>query len=306
MVSDNFFISVIIPTYNGSQKIVRCLNALAKQTRLPNEVIVVIDGSTDDTQEILNALKIDLNIQVIVQDNLGRSASRNSGVGKAKGNLLIYFDDDIRPSSESIERHVNVHAKNQSIVISGQILEDTSLSDKDIFRFKAYLSQKWTSKYHEGINQLSHKNLFLTAANLSVRKEDFEKLGGFDSRLKDAEDFDLAMRALNAGMNVLFDKSNIAWHDDVITCKAYIQRQKQYQGAYNKLIQINPSYKDLVGERKLNLNFLKRSIYFVLSWKFWVDQIDKNRLTILPKKIRYRFYDIVITGLSKIYPNRIS
>ena len=299
----NVLVSAIIPTYNGRNKIITCLNGLATQSRKPDEVIVVIDGSTDDTKEVLTKYSGFPVLKIIEKENRGRATSRNVGASNANGNLFIFFDDDIRASNNVIERHIEFHSTHSNSLASGQILEDPTLSTSDIFQFKAHLSKKWTSKYKEGINKLKLNDLFLTAANFSIRKTDFYSLGGFNEKLSDAEDFELGFRALQSGFDIYFDKDNIAWHDDVITCKKYIARQRQYNKAHQDLAKIIIDIDKGFQKRSLKINLFKRLVFSFFSHSFWVKMIDSELLTFLPKFVRYQLYDWVITGLGKVYPN---
>src|SRR5262245_26527586 len=103
-------VSVIVPTYNGAHKILSLLRALEKQTRLPEEVIVVIDGSTDGTSDLLRQNTFALpGLRIIEQLNGGRSKVRNRGAKEAKSELLIFFDDDTVPTEACIEHHLLHH-----------------------------------------------------------------------------------------------------------------------------------------------------------------------------------------------------
>ena|SRR5687768_18307649 len=100
-------ISVIIPSYNGAHKIMEVLRALEKQTVMPDEVVVVLDGSTDNTGEMLKSQLFNFkNFKVVWQKNGGRAKVRNFGVKQVNGDLLIFLDDDMRPEPEIGRAHV--------------------------------------------------------------------------------------------------------------------------------------------------------------------------------------------------------
>lgn len=86
-------ISVIVPVYNGEKTITRCLKSIFNQTLKPREVVVVNDGSTDRTADILKEFSVQ--IQVINQPNRGASAARNRGAAAATTALIIFCDADI-------------------------------------------------------------------------------------------------------------------------------------------------------------------------------------------------------------------
>lgn len=86
------FTSVIIPTFNAAVSLVRCLESVFQQTYTHREVIVVDDGSTDDTADVL--LKYANRVTYVSQENLGPSAARNHGLNLARGDLVAFLDAD--------------------------------------------------------------------------------------------------------------------------------------------------------------------------------------------------------------------
>lgn len=293
-------ISIVVPTFNGSAKISVLLEALLKQSEPDFELIVVNDGSTDNTVEVVKSYESKFgNLKIISQKNGGRSVVRNRGVNESSGEVLIFYDDDMEPAPNSIERHKLFHQQFVGIAGGNQV-EEESPEKTDIQNYKAILTNTWIQKYPEGVTELEYSNLFLTAANCSVRRSVFLELNGFDERLTDAEDFDFAYRALEKGISVFFDKSNRAIHHDLITARAYIKRLRQYRAAHEKLYLLYP-------ERKKNVmrsrNFLKRAIYYLLAWPSLVKLMDEEFFqNLLPKRIRFKFYSLVIQALAVEFP----
>jgi glycosyltransferase involved in cell wall biosynthesis len=298
------FLSIIIPTYNGAQKVVHALRALETQSYVNFEVIVVIDGSTDGTAKVLQQQTFELDLIVIEQPNGGRSVSRNIGAKTAKGDLLIFFDDDIRPISQCVEIHVAHHdIKPQSILV-GSPLEDKYLSKTDLQKYKAFLSRKWmhiVSREEQPI-----VSPFITAANCSMSKELFFELSGFDERLNDAEDFDLAVRAFKNAVPIYVSTKAIGWHDDFISCVSYVKRQREYRRSHEMLKQVKPDlYATTIERQSSKIGWIKKSVYQFFSHKIWVLIVDRfNILLVLPRKLRYLIYDLIITGLSVHFPHR--
>ena len=85
------FVSVIIPTYNGKQRIGNVLESLVKQTYHDFEILILIDGSTDGTGEYLQQNNFGSELAIYSQENKGRAAIRNKGAKKASGHLLLFF-----------------------------------------------------------------------------------------------------------------------------------------------------------------------------------------------------------------------
>lgn len=300
-------VSVIIPTYNGVQKVQNTIRALEWQTYKAFEVIIVVDGSLDNTVKVLQKQQFILpNFQIIEQNNRGRSGSRNRGAKEASGELLVFFDDDMRPLPDCIQRHVKHHQQHSQTLGVGNVPEDFAKMETDFQRYKAHLSRKWVEPLKANNGLIPPDKPFLTAANFSISKDLFWQLGGFDKNLTDAEDFDLAVRASWVHVPIYFLNEAIAWHDDFITCRSYIQRQRQYRVANQTLRKLKPALYLHQDQYIYNeATNLKRLIYNLLSHRFWVKLIDRTSfLQWLPRSVRYKLYSIIVTGLSIHFPNR--
>lgn len=301
-------ISVIIPTYNGAHKVMGVLRSLESQTLLPYEVIVVIDGSTDGTATMLKNEKIQLpNFKIVEQENKGRAAVRNRGAEEANGNLLIFLDDDMIALPELVAAYIDIHKKNNGIIVTGMLIDPNKDSKNDFLRFKSFLNDKWSPKiFDKTLVELGHT--YLTAGNLSITKNDFNRLNGFDEKLNDAEDFDLATRAKIFGYRLYYSNAAVAIHNDQEndTCENYIKRLKQYQEANIKLAILKP---ELYGKATIYTVAkpigIKKIIFEFFKGKFWINSVDKGWCRIFPKTLRYKLYDIIITANSiadsKIY-----
>ncbi len=300
-------ISVSIATYNGASKVIHVLHALEKQSYRDFEVIVVIDGSTDHTAEVLQRTSFDLpHFRYIEQENKGRSGSRNRGARESRGELLLFFDDDTRPLPDCIEKHLAHHALHPGTIAVGGVPEDYEKVTTDFQAYKAYLSRKWVEPLQANGGLMDAEKPFLTAANCSMPKALFEQLHGFDEQLTDAEDFDLATRASRQQIPMYYLHDAIAWHDDFLTCRRYVQRQRQYQVANQMLCRLKP---ELYGSQSQYVltegGGLKKLIYSFLSNRFFVNLIDKTPVfQLFPRSIRYRFYSLVVTGLAAYFPTK--
>ncbi|MES2838444.1 MAG: glycosyltransferase [Bacteroidota bacterium] len=303
-------VSVIIPTYNGAHKISNILQALTQQTYTDFETIVVIDGSTDNTQEVIESFKNKLpHLKVIVQENKGRGAVRNRGAKEANGDLFVFFDDDMIPLNNCIEEHIKHHQKFPNTINTGDLAEDSTKCKTDIQKYKAYLSGVWSKTLSGYIGKpLKKERIFITAANFSILKNTFETLNGFDENLNDIEDFDLAVRAYKANINMYYSYNAFAWHNEYITCQSYIKRQRQYSIAIDQLEKNKPElYSEFQSTKIKTPKGLKYLIFLFFAANFWIWTIDKcNWLIILPKKLRYKIYDLTITSNGVFFPNKIS
>ncbi|MEJ0054755.1 MAG: glycosyltransferase family A protein [Bacteroidota bacterium] len=129
-------ISIIVATFNGAGKIQGLLDALLCQSKPDFELIVVVDGSMDNTPEVIEAYREKFScLKLVIQPNKGRAGARNRGVEDATGDLLVFYDDDMIPGSDSVLRHLNFHNQYTGLVSGNPIeLEDSSKTDIRITR----------------------------------------------------------------------------------------------------------------------------------------------------------------------------
>ncbi|MEI8278498.1 MAG: glycosyltransferase [Bacteroidota bacterium] len=297
-------VSVIVPTYNGATKLPNLLAALEKQLFTDFEVIIVSDGSTDNTADVVKQYKSSLQIQFIHQENKGRSATRNKGTAIAKNELLVFFDDDMRPLPNCLEEHVKHHQQFPNCIVTGGLKEEITSTSTELFRYKSYLSSKWLVPLNDfATTPLSRDQIFVTTANFSIEKSLFNSIGGFEERLTDAEDYEFAVRAYKMNISLYFNNKAFAWHDDTITTVSYIIRQRQYAIAQAKLFTIHSDW--------LNEGFIKspykptgtKATFFKsFCSKAWINSIDNNSLKWLPQSIKYRLYDYIITANGVFFP----
>lgn len=289
-------VSVIVPTYNGAHKLPNILKALEEQTFHDFETLVVVDGSTDHTIELLEKSKFKLQqLKVIFQNNRGRAAVRNKGAAEASGDLLIFFDDDMRPMPDCVYEHIKHHENKLRSILVGSAIEDENLMKTDIQKYRLYLSLKWTGNTHKR----KLKTPYITGQNFSLSKNSFIELKGFDERLKDAEDYDLAIKAIKKNISIYIDPNIKAYHDDFITCSSYIKRQREYRNAQQELRRLKPDI-IILFERELKPKTgIKKLIIDLFASRNLVTAIDRENflLKILPKFLRYKIYDIIILSL---------
>jgi glycosyltransferase involved in cell wall biosynthesis len=115
--------SVVIPTYQRADAIVGAVMSALEQTVMMIEVIVVVDGSTDDTQAALAAVS-DPRLRVIVQDNQGAAAARNRGIDEARGRYIAFLDCDDRFLPHHLADLLPLVQQDDNVVAYGQVLAD--------------------------------------------------------------------------------------------------------------------------------------------------------------------------------------
>jgi len=301
-------VAVIIPTYNGAHKIMTALKALELQSFKADEVIVVVDGSTDDTIEQLQSNSFSLkNFKVIYQKNQGRAGVRNSGALQAQSELLMFLDDDMKPEPHWLKAHVEHHSKHKDSILTAAAIDVPVIDGTDFQKFKANLSSKWAKElevYND--NPIPNDKVFITAANFSLSKSLFEKIKGFDTILNDGEDFDLAIRSSRMNIPIYYNSKACAWHLEQNSCAYSIRRTRGYYHAGRVLLEQRPEiYEPIFGQRRNMAKGWKAQIFRLFCSRFWINSIDKNYWIWLPEKLRFKMYDIVLTANGILFPEKI-
>lgn len=115
--------SVIIVTFNRADDLKEALLSLTRQTRLPDEVIVVDNNSTDSTKEVAGEFKGPLNLEYVLETRQGIAYARNTGICRAKNELVVFTDDDCRPAPTWLEEIVKPFYGDPKIgQVGGEIL----------------------------------------------------------------------------------------------------------------------------------------------------------------------------------------
>jgi len=297
-------VSVIIPTYNGKERILHVLKSIERQTYQPSEVIVVIDGSVDGTGDLLRNSVVNISkLRIIEQENQGRARVRNNGADKASGELLVFIDDDMIASQGWLDAHVSHHSRYPGTIATGVEEDNEERYKHDFHDFIAWKHKEWNNiEFVEGYgNRYSKrpKNPYLTASNLSIPRNIFLQLGGFDGRLSDAEDYDLAVRALEQNIVVYYLLNAVAFNNTVNlpSCYDVIRRQRQYRLANSNLRQLKPDlYNKFPLRDGYKPSFAKRLIYKLFCGVWWIKSVDNEYWILLPRKVRFKFYDIIVTA----------
>lgn len=279
-------VSVIIPSYNGANHILQTLHSVANQTRKPHEVIVMVDGSKDETESLVSTHYP--NVRVYYQENKGRSGAKNSGANLAEGDLLLFVDDDVELEKGVIDLHWKHHARFEESLCVGRVKLNSS-DASDFMTYRSVVEESWYADLPEYPKPMAQDHLFVTAANLSIPRTLFDELNGFEEALTDGEDSDLGYRALKMGKHVFFQYNAVVWHEDVRTCKQYIERRREYERA--KIVTTAPS-------------FIKRGVYRLFATSLAVRLIDSERVLWLPRSFRFQVYSVVVWALSRYFPNK--
>ena len=187
-------VSVIIPVYNAQQLVKAALGSAVGQTYQDSEIIVVNDGSTDDTSRAVKNF-IDANrfatIRYIYQNNAGPSAARNRGIKESLGKYIAFLDSDDIWEQDKLAKQIGYMKKNnlKGLCCTGYNFVDESGVVTGTHRL-FYRSKS------EVLRALFTKNIVSTCSTVIANRECFDAVGLFDESLCVAEDWDMWIRII--------------------------------------------------------------------------------------------------------------
>jgi GT2 family glycosyltransferase len=205
-------LTIVIPTHQRREALAALLESLRPQLAAEPEgidVAVVVDGSTDGSAEYAAGLRYPVPIIVATQPNAGLAAARNRGLQEGEGELVWFLDDDMVAADGLVARHRRAHADGTSRLLMGPCPVPPELEVVPMVR-------EWAAEQYAELaaaGRLERAVHFL-AANTSGPRSTWLGVGGFDERFVGwgAEDYEIAVRLLAAGVEVAYDADAVAWH----------------------------------------------------------------------------------------------
>ena len=234
--------SVVIPTYERRDVVVRNVRALERQTERDFEALVVVDGSTDGTAEALRALRLSFPLTVIEQPNTGQAAARNVGAAAAQGDLLVFLDDDMEADPRLLAEHDRSQRQGVDLVLGHVPLHPDSPPN-----LLSWGTGLWAEMRRE---RLAAPGAEVRADDLltgqcSIARALFEELGGFDTSftrdgLFGGEDIDFGYRLLQAGRRVAFNSAAISHQLYDVDPRDYLRRAYEAGRSEQELVVKHP------------------------------------------------------------------
>jgi len=179
-------ISVIIPTYNRCDLLKRAINSVIKQTITPKEIIIVDNGSTDQTYQMVSSLFPEINY--FIEKKRGVSAARNKGILESKSKWIAFLDSDDAWKPTKLEKQMEYSSFNQD---KYRIIH----TDETWYRNKKFLNQLKKHKKSGGnIFKNSLQLCCISPSSVVLKKQIFEEYGLFDENLEVCEDYDMWIR----------------------------------------------------------------------------------------------------------------
>ena len=217
----NDLISVVIPAYNSEATILETINSVLQQTYGNFELIVINDGSTDKTLQLLETIK-DSRLKIYSYANGGLSTARNRGIAKAQGEYISFLDADDSWTSDKLESQLTALQKHPDAALAYSWV---------YFQYEtATDSYADTSSYFTGdiYAELLLKNFLHNGSNALIRNNVIKEIGCFDPKLKAVEDWDFYLRIAAKYNFVLVPKVQINYRQSASSMTGNIKRMEYY------------------------------------------------------------------------------
>jgi len=206
--------SVVVPAYNAEKSIGQCIKAVQAQSFKDFEIIVVDDGSSDRTAEIVKRFK---GVKLLQQQNAGPAKARNNGAKAAKGEIVVFTDSDCVPTMEWLEEMLKPFS--DAIVVGVQGRYKTKQGSLVARFIQLEIEQRYEKMLkHEFID-------FIGSYAAAYRQKVFEGMNGFDTSfpIASGEDTDLSFRIHKAGHRMVFNPKALVFHSHPESLLKYIK-----------------------------------------------------------------------------------
>ena len=258
-------VTIVIPTYNRADSLPKVLSKLLLQQEILNDIdiIVVDDGSTDDTKERVKEFveKFSVNIHYLYKQNTGASGARNLGIKKAQGEIILFLDSDIIPSEALISEHLKFHEKypQDNFALRGS----TKTSAEQLNTIRTVEIAEIEKETQNGTNaeyiELCWEDF--NSGNISLKKDFLLKNGLFDEEMSAFEDNELGYRLGKRNLKLFHSNKAMGFHLHTVNLQQYFR----YAEKYGKSLAI--WYSKTPDLKKDLLKIGRGHKYRFLSWK---------------------------------------
>jgi len=273
---DNFLVTVAIPCYNGEKFLSKNIASIINQSRAPDEIIVIDDGSTDKSAEIAKEFP---EVKLIQHpSNQGLAASRNTALRNASGSIIIYLDADVIAHPKLLESLLSQYSSEDIAGVGGRGIEIENEANNIYNEWRAlHASQGFGENSLNGVNML-------WGMCSSYRKKILEMIGGFDPIYKtNGEDVDMGIKINKLSLKLVYMPDAIVYHnrnDNFDSLKemlarwyfwGYIAKRRNNKPAFLSHLQI--IFTNFIKNISYDLIVKRNSGLALLSLKAWAIEL---------------------------------
>ena len=220
------FVSVIVCSYNGGRTLAACLDSLGRLNYPDYEIILVDDGSTDDTRDIAEQFP---HVRYIYQENHGLSHARNTGAAAAKGEVFAYTDSDCMADVDWLYYLIGTLLSGDYAGVGGPNVPPPAQN-----WIQACVAAAPGGPSHVLLTDIVAEHV--PGCNMAFYRWAFENIRGFDAEYhKAGDDVDFCWRLQQAGCVIAFSATAIVWHHRRFTLRAFLKQQDGYGEAESLL-----------------------------------------------------------------------
>jgi len=236
-------ISVIIPSYNSTHTISKCLDSLLDQSFEGDFEVIVVDSSCDRTPEVVAS---DYPVVKLIRLNkrADPGTARNQGVGEARGDLIAFMDADCVAAPDWLERMAAAHESSYDIV--GGIVRNSPESNNLVGR-AGYMAEFRDFLPGKGRQEVAH----IPTCNISYKKRIFREFGLFQGKYYPQEDLIFNRRLSKKGEQILLDPTIQVWHRHRARLGDFLYHQYRIGEATSRVLRTIPLEGSFIAKRPL-------------------------------------------------------
>ncbi len=261
--------SVVMPTYNRAATLKKMLGAWERQTPgdLPFEVVVVDDGSQDETPEVIACWQPSrYSLVGLRQENQGPAMARNYGLAASMGKWVLFTGDDIEPAPDLLKWHIDSHRhlNDDRWAVLGRISWPRELEVTSTMRHVDGVgAQQFSYHFMKDGDEFDYRHFYTSNVSASRRMLD-EETAGFSGDFSAAafEDAEYSYRLCRRGMRIVYQASARAWHHHPYDARSFFKRQVSCGRMAAVLIRKWPQTRRLIGGHQIARSRLRERLIF--------------------------------------------
>ncbi|ADI85775.2 glycosyltransferase [Geobacter sulfurreducens] len=199
-------ISILIPTYNRSRFLADAISSSLAQSYENFEIVVVDDGSTDNTPEIVRGFN-ESKLRYIIKEHSGAPATRNRCIAEARGEFILWLDSDDVLMPDTLDRYVSML---QQVPDADVLYGNLVITDEQLRPQRSLMYEDWYGRNSELLARMVHENLIPNPGTL-IRKNCFERIGLYDETFRRAHDYQWWSRLIKAANFKHVDTTVLKW-----------------------------------------------------------------------------------------------